>query len=193
MTETTSNHNWTIPTVGGDEDTWGQVLNDFFDNELDRQVILEDTIANRPTADGTTVKYFHATDEGRIYYNDGSTWNLLLEDQADKADNPHNIGGSQHSSDTLSNLNSKVSDATLDDSSDTRPPQDHDNTAHTETYAVDGDAQPPESHASSHESGGTDEIDSGSLAANSEFQIFTTSSEVSNANVGTIWYRTDLD
>jgi len=169
---TTSNHNWDIPDVGGSKDTWGQILNDLFENDLDRQVTLEDTVANRPTADGTAVKYFHATDEGRLYYNDGSSWNILAENVADLADDPHDLGGSQHGSDTLANLNSKVSDATLDDSSDSRP---------------------PDSHSGSHESGGTDEIDSGNLPANSEFQIYTTTSDPSSASVGSIWYRSDLD
>ena len=77
MTETTSNHGWTIPTVGGDTDQWGTILNDFFDGELDRQVTLEDTISNRPSASSTTVKFFHATDEDIIYYNNDSSWNAI--------------------------------------------------------------------------------------------------------------------
>lgn len=38
---------------------------------------------------------------------------------------PHDLGGDEHSEDTLANLNSKVSDATLDDEGDRRP---HDGT-----------------------------------------------------------------
>lgn len=34
----------------------------------------------------------------------------------------HDLGGSTHTADTLANLNAKVSDATLDDSGDSRPP-----------------------------------------------------------------------
>lgn len=37
----------------------------------------------------------------------------------------HNLGGSEHGADTLANLNTKVSDATLDDSSGTRDPTAH--------------------------------------------------------------------
>ena len=36
--------------------------------------------------------------------------------------NTHDLGGSEHNADTLVNLNTKVSDATLDDSGDSRPP-----------------------------------------------------------------------
>jgi len=88
-----------------------------------------------------------------------------------KADTPHALGGADHSSDTLANLNGKVSDATLDDS---------------------GDARTPTSHATSHESGGSDTIDSGSLNADSQFQLFTTTTDPAAA-VGELWYRSDLD
>uniref|UniRef100_A0A6M3L260 Tail protein n=1 Tax=viral metagenome TaxID=1070528 RepID=A0A6M3L260_9ZZZZ len=37
----------------------------------------------------------------------------------------HDLGGSQHNADTLANLNTKVSDATLDDSGDPRDPNNH--------------------------------------------------------------------
>lgn len=45
----------------------------------------------------------------------------------------HDLGGSSHNADTLSNLNSKISNATLDDASDSRPPTSHGNAAHTGT------------------------------------------------------------
>ena len=62
----------------------------------------------------------------------------LSGDLADEQDaKPHDIGGATHTADTLENLNSKVSDATLDDTNDTRE---------------------PEAHSDTHEDGGTDEI-----------------------------------
>lgn len=73
----TSNHGWEIPDVGGDKDVWGQILNDFFDGELDEQVKLEGTFANRPAAGQDTVKYYHATDQRIVYYNDGSSWQAV--------------------------------------------------------------------------------------------------------------------
>lgn len=45
----------------------------------------------------------------------------------------HTLGGSAHSADTLANLNSKISDATLDDSSASRTP-----TAHKSSHATGG-------------------------------------------------------
>lgn len=56
-----------------------------------------------------------------------------------KADDPHALGGESHSSDTLANLNAKIDDAELDDSSETRPPEEHNNAAHSATYVSDGD------------------------------------------------------
>ena len=50
----------------------------------------------------------------------------LSGDLADEQDaKPHDIGGPTHTADTLANLNSKVSDATLDDSADPREPEAH--------------------------------------------------------------------
>ena len=65
----------------------------------------------------------------------------LADDQPPKT---HAIGGVKHAADTLANLNSKVSDATLDDS---------------------GDPRDPNAHASSHQSGGSDAIRLDDLAA----------------------------
>ena len=50
-----------------------------------------------------------------------------------KADTPHDLGGGDHSADTLENLNSKVSDATLDDTDDPREPE-----AHSDTHENNG-------------------------------------------------------
>ena len=50
----------------------------------------------------------------------------LSGDLADEQDaKPHDIGGATHTADTLANLNSKVSDATLDDTADPREPEAH--------------------------------------------------------------------
>lgn len=49
----------------------------------------------------------------------------------------HDFGGDVHNADTLNNVNTNISDATLDDSGDSRPPQDHNNSAHSETYITD--------------------------------------------------------
>lgn len=76
-TRETTNHGWTIPRVGRANDEWGQILNDFFDNELDAQVILEGPHSERPAAGTDVVKYYHSTDKNTIYYNDGTTWDEI--------------------------------------------------------------------------------------------------------------------
>jgi hypothetical protein len=64
--------------------------------------------------------------------------------QVSITDSPHDLGGAEHVADTLANLNTKVTDATLDDS---------------------GDPRDPNAHASSHQSGGGDAIKLDDLAA----------------------------
>ena len=54
------------------------------------------------------------------------------------------------------------------------------------------DGKADATHATTHETGGSDTLDSGSLTADSEFQLFTTTSDPA-ADVGSIWYRSDLD
>lgn len=66
---------------------------------------------------------------------------VLADDQPAQA---HDLGGAKHNADTLANLNSKITDATLDDV---------------------GDPRTPVSHAASHEEGGSDEINAGDLGS----------------------------
>lgn len=89
---------------------------------------------------------------------------VLADDQPPQA---HALGGTKHTADTLANLNSKVSDATLDDSSDSRDPNAHASTHQnggSDELNVGGlngllaDAQTPSSHATSHQNGGGDEL-----------------------------------
>lgn len=60
----------------------------------------------------------------------------------------HALGGSEHTVDTLSNVNGKISDATLIDTGDSRL----------------SDARTPTAHETSHESAGSDELDFDQLA-----------------------------
>ena len=77
MTESTSNHNWTIPEVGGSKDVWGQILNDFFDDELDEEVSLKGPFSERPSAGSGVAKLYLATDRRIVYYNDGTSWEAV--------------------------------------------------------------------------------------------------------------------
>jgi hypothetical protein len=101
------------PFVELDEDTGDFIIrvpNDSVDFDLNELSNISNLIANSAEIDGNTSPY---------------------------AQDPHDVGGAQHAADTLANLNSKVSDATLDDSGDTRE---------------------PETHSGTHESGGSDEV-----------------------------------
>jgi hypothetical protein len=87
----------------------------------------------------------------------------LSDNQPPKA---HGLGSASHSTATLSELNAKVSDATLDKTTDTRTPA-----AHKASHQNGGSDElslaglTPPTHASRHESGGADEIDATGLVA----------------------------
>lgn len=117
---------------------------------------------------GTRDPNAHATaheDAGADEINVAGLSGLLADAQNPTA---HAIGGAAHSSDTLANINTKISDATLDDSGDPRDPNAH-NTSHQnggsdEISVVDlsgllADPQTPATHVATHEDGGADEID----------------------------------
>ena len=107
------------PFVELDEDTGDFIIrvpNDSVDFDLNELSNISNLIANSAEIDGNTSPY---------------------------AQDPHDVGGAQHAADTLANLNSKVSDATLDDTGDTRE---------------------PEAHSGTHESGGADEVNVADLS-----------------------------
>ena len=78
------------------------------------------------------------TPSSNTYLRGDGTW-ATPEGTGTGGDVPstHSLGGIHHDPDTLANLNTKISDATLDDA---------------------GDARTPTAHATSHEPGGSDEI-----------------------------------
>ena len=84
----------------------------------------------------------------------------------------HDLAGDDHIADSLANLNEKVTDATLDDHEDERPPEEHDNTAHDPNFEEEGvveehrenevhdEDQPPQEHDNtSHEPDFLEETD----------------------------------
>lgn len=73
MTRETEHHGWTIPTEGETRD-WDVVLNEFFENGLDMDVVLTDNLSDRPPAGEDSPHLFFSTDTGTFYFNDGDTW-----------------------------------------------------------------------------------------------------------------------
>lgn len=69
----TNNHDWQMPEVGGDTNTWGNILNALF-QDMDNQIILDGPLNDRPPGDNTDLVYYHDTDESIIYYNDNEKW-----------------------------------------------------------------------------------------------------------------------
>jgi hypothetical protein len=91
------------------------------------------------------------------YKNSGGAWTNI----SGGGGGAHDLGGASHNADTLANLNSKISDATLDDDGDTRPPIAHDlggayhsadtlanlnNKISDANLDDDGDTRPPIAH-----------------------------------------------
>ena len=79
---------------------------------------------------------------------------------------------------------------TFAEDGDEQPPEEHDNAAHTVTFAEDGDEQPPEDHGNdAHETSVTQEIrdDSGESLIVEE-----RTDDPSTPADGRVWVRTDL-
>jgi len=80
------------------------------------------------------------TDTGYFKIGDGETsWNELdyVGEGNGSGMEEHDLGGKWHNTDTLENLNSKISDASLDDKEAERTPAEHDNDKHSENYITD--------------------------------------------------------
>jgi len=77
-TNDTDNHDWEYPADGYDADSpdWGDLLNTLIDDDLDRDVVIKDTHANRPAA-GEADRWFLATDKKYVAYDDGNSWEIF--------------------------------------------------------------------------------------------------------------------
>jgi len=119
----------------------------------------------------------------------------------------HDLGGDKHNADTLANLNSKISDAELDDKSEPRTPIAHDlggdkhnadtlanlNSKISDAELDDKSAtRTPKAHASSHQSGGSDTVDHNSLvnyASDRHRKITISTSDPSGGSDGDVWLK----
>lgn len=73
MARNTTHHAWPFPEAGDTD--YADTLDTFADT-LDVDVVLKDTKTNRPAA-GTADRWFLATDEPELYYDDGSSWTQI--------------------------------------------------------------------------------------------------------------------
>jgi hypothetical protein len=157
------------------------------------------SVAAITTTTGPTSLSIGAIADGELLVRSGSS----ITSQAGATPAAHNLGGSEHNADTLANLNTKVSDATLIDTgdarlSDARTPTTHDlggsehgsdtlanlNAKISDATLDDSsDTRDPTAHASDHESGGGDTITHDNLTdagVNSHSQIDTHLGSTSN-------------
>jgi len=70
----TDNHNYNTPAIGSSN--WGSPLNTNFE-ELDTDVEIRDTEANKSNYTPKDGALYRATDTGAVYQGDGSSWNLV--------------------------------------------------------------------------------------------------------------------
>jgi len=166
------------------QDLTGAELHDPADHALGGAFHTADTLANLNAlvSDATLDDAADARDptlHGSTH-QDGGADELdltgLSGDLADAQDaKAHALGGPVHTADTLANLNSKVSDAVLDDTNDPRDPTSHSATHEnggTDEISVAGlsgdlaDPQDPKTHGSTHSQGGTDEVTVENLGTN---------------------------
>lgn len=73
MVRNTTNHGWPVQE-DGDEDY--ELTFDKLVNQIDEEVIIKDTLSNRPSA-GTAGRWFLATDGPTLYHDDGTTWTII--------------------------------------------------------------------------------------------------------------------
>lgn len=126
MTRRTENHSYVVPTEGDDE--YQSTFSEYFDN-IDEDIEIRDVESSRNDYQPYEDAKFFATDTGAIYIGDGNNWNQIT------------IGVVSSVFGRTGDISAQSGDYSYSQISGT-----HDNTDHSETYAVDGDAQPPESH-----------------------------------------------
>lgn len=86
MSQLTDYHpSWDYPVVNDqsteDEDQWGDILNDWIENDVDEAVVRKDTRANQPAA-GNEGRWYLVTDESppSLEYDDGTNWVVVNVD-----------------------------------------------------------------------------------------------------------------
>lgn len=106
MTQETDYHGWTIPVPDDisneDRDVWGDILVDFFDNELDIDVPIQGPIGERPSASSEnqgSIWIVSDSDPIEFTRSDGSNWSTVASVDADTLDGIDSSAFAQKSQD----------------------------------------------------------------------------------------------
>jgi hypothetical protein len=144
-------------------------------------VASSDPTANDDNTAGYEIgsKWVNTTTQKEFTCTNASTAAAVWKETTPGGVGPHELGGASHNADTLANLNSKVTDATLDDSASSRPAQAHnlggsehnaDTLANLNAKVTDATlddsaaSRTPTAHVTSHQNGGGDEMNVGGLS-----------------------------
>ena len=124
---------------------------------IDELAIERGAVADRPDSGDYDDELYLATDQQILYRWDATATDWIVEGVGSETDplpkvwankidaTNATIDGVESPYATDSHDNTAHSETFAVDG-DKQPPETHDNTAHSETFAVDGDAQPPETH-----------------------------------------------
>ena len=127
---TTDNHNFARPEAGTLEDQWGDIINSELIDPLEERT----PVVGVAPAEATPYAGGMLVNNGSIYTGDGLAWSEI------------DIASEAWVSANFNNYTFSESYNDLTDVPTTFTPASHGNESHDVTFAVDGDAQPAESH-----------------------------------------------
>ena len=120
---------------------------------LDKTAIERGPIADRPSSGAYDDAMYYAVDQRTLWRWDqnASDWQAAagLGTDSDPIPGTTHFEAIEADDATVANAPASATDVARKAELDVKASDPHDNTAHTETYAVDGDAQPPENHGNS--------------------------------------------
>ena len=145
MSETTDRFN--LDTYNQGDDNWSHT--DTVEL-LDELAVETDTIENRPTSGSYDDELFFATDQRILYRWDsgGADWTIQagLGTETNPIDETLFISNVDASEISVSSAPTENNDVARLSEVEGKADDPHANEAHSETFAVDGDTQPPEDH-----------------------------------------------
>lgn len=180
MGTNTNNHGFGKPTLDGDTDVWGEILNTETIDKLEERVILVDAAANRTNYSAYADALFVASDSGQVYVGNGASWDELDVDVSLHS-STHEDGGA----DEIDATGLAVGGATTDAHASRHENGGADEISVTGLSGDLADAQDPKVHASTHESGGADQLSNLTLTvlANQDYNETVTTHATASGTV----------